>query len=249
MASRRRSSWTTSRRASRRCGPRSASRTTSSSARRTAAHKAGVARAHQAHPRQQPGRLLREGVRGLVLRRAASCSSARTRSSTGKCVLHPTRDARVDAGAQLVLPAHASIREFLTRLFAERPEFLQPESRRNEMLALLDQGLEDISITRSRFSWARSLPRSRSSDRRAAGRRGSGSTRCRTTSRRPAIPDAGWRERWPAQLHVIGKDITRLHSDRLAGDAAGGGAAAAASASGRTASCCSAASDSASRPA
>ena len=48
--------------------------------------------------------------------------------------------------------------DFLRARLREQPEFLQPESRRNEMLALLDQGLEDVSASRSRFAWGVPFP-------------------------------------------------------------------------------------------
>ena len=44
-------------------------------------------------------------------------------------------------------------------LIESQPEFIQPESRRNEILGLLDQGLEDISASRARFGWGVPFPR------------------------------------------------------------------------------------------
>ncbi len=77
--------------------------------------------------------------------------------ANGKCVLHPTRDLQWTQERNWFFRlSHYS--EFLKRLFAERPEFIQPEARRNEMLALLAAGLEDISITRSKLSWAIPFP-------------------------------------------------------------------------------------------
>ena len=78
------------------------------------------------------------------------------------------------------------------------------------MLALIDQGLEDISASRSRFSWGVPFPRP-SSD-------GETQTTYVWFDALPnyltatGYPDEGFTNRWPADLHVIGKDITRFHA-------------------------------------
>ena len=127
----------------------------------------------------------------------------------GKCVLHPTRELQWTRERNWFFRL-SKYRGFLQRLFAERPDFLQPETRRNEILALLEQGLEDISITRSRLAWAIPFPIP-SSDSVPQG----------TWVWFDALPnyltatgypDKRWKQRWPADLHVIGKDITRLHA-------------------------------------
>jgi methionyl-tRNA synthetase len=127
----------------------------------------------------------------------------------GKCVLHTTRDLQWTEERNWFFRL-TKYEGFLKRLFAERPGFLQPESRRNEVLSLLEQGLEDISITRSKLSWAIPFPLP-SGDGEPQG----------TWVWFDALPnyltatgypDKGWRDRWPAQLHIVGKDITRLHA-------------------------------------
>jgi methionyl-tRNA synthetase len=78
------------------------------------------------------------------------------------------------------------------------------------MLALLDQGLEDISASRSRFSWGVPFPRQSSS--------GETQTTYVWFDALPnyltatGYPSEDYKKRWPANLHVIGKDITRFHS-------------------------------------
>ena len=78
------------------------------------------------------------------------------------------------------------------------------------MLALLKQGLEDISASRSRFTWGVPFPAPLST--------GEPQTTYVWFDALPnyltatGFPGAGWRERWPAQLHIVGKDITRFHS-------------------------------------
>jgi methionyl-tRNA synthetase len=126
----------------------------------------------------------------------------------GKCVIHPTRTLEWTTERNWFFRL-TKYQPFLQKLFAERPEFLRPETRRNEILGLLAQGLEDISITRSKLSWAIPFPIA-SSDGEHQG----------TWVWFDALPNyltatgypaAGYETRWPAQLHVVGKDITRLH--------------------------------------
>ncbi|HYJ80087.1 MAG TPA: methionine--tRNA ligase [Longimicrobiaceae bacterium] len=127
----------------------------------------------------------------------------------GRCVLHPTRTLEWAEERNWFFRL-SRYEDFLRRRLTAHPEMLQPEARRNEMLALLDSGLEDISVTRARLAWAIPFPRP-SSDGETQG----------TWVWFDALPnyltdtgypDAGWEEWWPAQLHVVGKDIVRLHS-------------------------------------
>jgi methionyl-tRNA synthetase len=78
------------------------------------------------------------------------------------------------------------------------------------MLALLDQGLEDISITRSRLSWAIPFPLASATGEHQGTWVWFDALPNYLTA--TGYPDKGYRERWPAQLHIVGKDINRLHS-------------------------------------
>src|SRR5262249_5709457 len=99
--------------------------------------------------------------------------------------------------------------DFLRQLNT-RPGFHEPEIRRNEILALIDSGLEDISVTRARLTWGIPWPRPLSN----------GETQITWVwfdalpNSLPAtgFPQDGWEQRWPAQMHVVGKDINRLHT-------------------------------------
>lgn len=127
----------------------------------------------------------------------------------GRCVLHPTRALEWVEERNWFFRL-SKYQGFLKRLITERPEFVQPETRRNEMLALLDQGLEDISASRSRFTWGVPFPAPLST--------GETQTTYVWFDALPnyltatGFPAKGYKERWPAQLHVIGKDITRFHT-------------------------------------
>ncbi len=127
----------------------------------------------------------------------------------GRCILHPTRDLlwSEERNWFFRLSAHE---EFLRRHFARNPEFLLPGSRRNEILALIDGGLEDISITRARLSWAIPFPRPTSDGVEQGTWVWFDALPNYLTD--AGFPDEGWEAWWPAQLHVVGKDITRLHA-------------------------------------
>jgi methionyl-tRNA synthetase len=91
--------------------------------------------------------------------------------------------------------------------FAAHPEFLAPEIRRNEILRLIEAGLDDISVSRAGQAWGIPLPDDPDSviyvwvD---------ALINYITAVGYGAEPDRV-REWWPADLHVIGKDITRFH--------------------------------------
>jgi methionyl-tRNA synthetase len=127
----------------------------------------------------------------------------------GKCVLHPTRTLEwtTERNWFFRLTRYES---FLRERFAEQPDFLAPESRRNEVLSLIEQGLEDISITRSRLAWAIPFPLALSTGEQQGTWVWFDALPNYLTA--TGYPAEGFLDRWPAQLHVIGKDITRLHS-------------------------------------
>ncbi len=137
------------------------------------------------------------------------CESFKQESeiADGKCSLHPTRELQWVEERNWFFRL-SRYRDFLLELFEQQPDFLQPDSRRNEILSLLHQGLEDISASRSRFSWGVPFPRPTSDGERQT-----------TYVWFDALPNywtatryPGSRAEWPAQLHVIGKDITRFHT-------------------------------------
>ena len=111
----------------------------------------------------------------------------------------------------------------LLRYFEEHPDFVEPEYRRNEMLGFIRQGLEDFSISRAGATWG--IPFPIAEDGRSAQREdGSWDPEAGTIYvwydalinyiTGAGFPDdmASFAEWWPADLHVIGKDIARFHS-------------------------------------
>jgi methionyl-tRNA synthetase len=127
----------------------------------------------------------------------------------GKCVIHPTRDLQWTQERNWFFRL-SNYSGFLRRLYDDRPDFIQPESRRNEMLALMASGLEDISITRAKLTWAIPFPLASSTGETQGTWVWFDALPNYLTG--TGYPDAVWKERWPADLHIVGKDINRLHS-------------------------------------
>jgi methionyl-tRNA synthetase len=96
----------------------------------------------------------------------------------------------------------------LLDLYATHPEFIQPESRRNEVVRFVEGGLKDLSISRTSFDWGVPVPGSNSHvmyvwlDALTNYITGLG------------YPDDTelWRRYWPANVHLIGKDVVRFHA-------------------------------------
>jgi methionyl-tRNA synthetase len=127
----------------------------------------------------------------------------------GKCVLHPTRTLEWVEERNWFFRL-SRYNDFLKNLLTTNETFLQPESRRNEMLALIDRGLEDISASRSRLAWGVSFPRALSSGEQQTTYVWFDALPNYLTA--TGFPGTSGRAKWPAQVHVIGKDITRFHS-------------------------------------
>jgi methionyl-tRNA synthetase len=127
----------------------------------------------------------------------------------GRCVLHPTRELQWTEERNWFFRL-TRYQDFLRAHFEAHPDFILPESRRNELLALMDSGLEDISVTRARLSWAIPFPRPTSDGVEQGTWVWFDALPNYLTD--TGYPDGEWETWWPAQLHVVGKDITRLHA-------------------------------------
>ena len=91
--------------------------------------------------------------------------------------------------------------------YDQHPEFLEPESRRNEILRLIEAGLEDISMSRTGQSWGIPLP----SDPKSVVYVWVDALINYASAVGYGVDDSLFAKWWPADLHVIGKDITRFH--------------------------------------
>jgi methionyl-tRNA synthetase len=91
---------------------------------------------------------------------------------------------------------------------AANPGFIQPESRRNEILRFIEGGLNDLSISRTSYDWGVKVP---GSDQHVMYVWVDALTNYLTGLGYPDQTDL-YRDYWPADLHLIGKDIVRFHT-------------------------------------
>ncbi|MDD3532308.1 MAG: methionine--tRNA ligase [Candidatus Shapirobacteria bacterium] len=161
----------------------------------------------QDHVRQVKNFYLRVKKNGDIYRAKFSgfycsgCEEYKTASELvgGCCPHHPNLPIRQLAEENYFF-AWSKYREFLVNHIKAHPDFIKPKSRAKEMLSFLDQGLNDISISRQSVSWGIPVPDD------------------------PAQTLYVWFDAlinyvtgapegfWPANLHLLGKDNTRWHA-------------------------------------
>lgn len=98
--------------------------------------------------------------------------------------------------------------DWLLRHITENPGFIRPESRRNEVLRFIEGGLKDLSVSRTSFDWGVPVP----------GSPGhvmyvwvDALTTYISALGYPDL-DSDFGRFWPANVHIIGKDIVRFHT-------------------------------------
>jgi methionyl-tRNA synthetase len=96
----------------------------------------------------------------------------------------------------------------LLDLYATKPEFIQPESRRNEVVRFVEGGLKDLSISRTSFDWGVRVP---GSDNHVMYVWLDALTNYITGLGYPDETEL-WKRYWPADVHLIGKDVVRFHA-------------------------------------
>jgi methionyl-tRNA synthetase len=103
--------------------------------------------------------------------------------------------------------AQSKFRDQLLEFYERNPEFIQPESRRNEVLAYIERELLDVNITRTGQSWGIHVP----FDEPFTIYVWFDALLNYITAIGYGQDEARFNQWWPADLHVIGKDITRFH--------------------------------------
>jgi methionyl-tRNA synthetase len=102
----------------------------------------------------------------------------------------------------------SAFQEQLIQLYTEHPDFIRPESRRNEVLSFVRGGLRDLSISRSTFSWGIPVP----DDAKHVIYVWLDALANYITALGYGQSDASKFEKyWPADVHMIGKEIVRFH--------------------------------------
>ncbi|MEZ6069161.1 MAG: methionine--tRNA ligase [Pirellulales bacterium] len=137
------------------------------------------------------------------------CEEFKTASQTndaGRCPNHPNRDLKhvEEENYFFRLSAYG---ERLLALYREQPDFIQPDSRRNEIVSLVESGLEDVSISRRNFTWGIDVPW----DHEHKIYVWFDALLNYITGIGYGSDAAMFNRYWPADVHFIGKDITRFH--------------------------------------
>jgi methionyl-tRNA synthetase len=113
----------------------------------------------------------------------------------------------------------SSYQDKLLAHYEANPDFILPPERRNEIVSFVKGGLEDLSISRTTLDWG--IPVPRPSADRVGGENGpkhvmyvwvDALTNYITAVGFPNETSDQWTRYWPADVHVIGKDITRFHA-------------------------------------
>jgi methionyl-tRNA synthetase len=124
----------------------------------------------------------------------------------GKCPNHPQKALRLVEEENYFFRLSA-YRDRLLAHYEANPGFIQPESRRNEIVSLATSGLQDVSISRKNFTWGIPVP----FDGEQTIYVWFDALLNYITAVGYGTNDALFEQWWPADVHVIGKDITRFH--------------------------------------
>ena len=100
----------------------------------------------------------------------------------------------------------SAFQQRLLELYEKQPDFIQPEARRNEVMAFVKQGLNDLSVTRTSITWGIPVP---GEDRHVFY---VWFDALMTYMSAVEGEQAGGEPLWPADLHLIGKEIVRFHA-------------------------------------
>ena len=97
----------------------------------------------------------------------------------------------------------------LLEYYEKHPNFISPESRKNEVISFVKSGLKDLSVSRTTFSWGIKVPNNKDHviyvwlD---------ALTNYLSALNYPNINNEIFKNFWPASIHLIGKDILRFHA-------------------------------------
>ncbi len=103
----------------------------------------------------------------------------------------------------------SSFQKKLLEHYKKNEDFILPKSRKNEVVKFVEKGLKDLSISRTSFSWGIPVPKNKNHviyvwlD---------ALTNYLSALNFPDISDNKYKSFWPADVHIIGKDILRFHA-------------------------------------
>ena len=93
--------------------------------------------------------------------------------------------------------------------YKENKDFILPQSRRNEVVSFVEKGLNDLSISRTSFSWGIPVPENK---KHIIYVWLDALTNYLSALNFPNTEDEKYKSFWPADVHIIGKDILRFHA-------------------------------------
>ncbi len=97
----------------------------------------------------------------------------------------------------------------LLEFYNKNPKFILPVSRRNEVIKFVEKGLKDLSISRTSFSWGIPVPKN---EKHVIYVWLDALTNYISALNFPNVEDKKYKDYWPADIHIIGKDILRFHA-------------------------------------
>ena len=97
----------------------------------------------------------------------------------------------------------------LLEYYKSNPDFIAPESRRNEVISFVKSGLKDLSISRKTFSWGIPVP---NNEKHVIYVWLDALTNYLSALEYPDKDHELFKKFWPASIHLIGKDILRFHA-------------------------------------
>ena len=97
----------------------------------------------------------------------------------------------------------------LLEFYENNPNFILPESRKNEVISFVKSGLKDLSVSRKTFTWGIPVP---NNDKHIIYVWLDALTNYLSALNYPDTNDELFKKFWPASIHLIGKDILRFHA-------------------------------------
>ncbi len=97
----------------------------------------------------------------------------------------------------------------LLEFYENNPNFILPQSRKNEVISFVKSGLKDLSVSRKTFKWGIPVP---SNDKHIIYVWLDALTNYLSALNYPDTNDELFKKFWPASIHLIGKDILRFHA-------------------------------------
>ena len=103
----------------------------------------------------------------------------------------------------------SSWQDKLLKFYNDNPKFILPTSRRNEVVNFVKKGLKDLSVSRTSFNWGIPVP---TNSKHLIYVWLDALTNYLSALNYPNIKDNKYKKFWPANIHIIGKDILRFHA-------------------------------------